>query len=129
MCSEKPICAIPRLSEVSPTLPLERFQCLIDDDALPSFQGRSSTASSFYASLLQAIDGVMSLALCPQVVSQAPQHFKSSETQAACEGCFACQSICSVVSLPAIHPQEFSKVNGDHRHTPVWASHSTFHFF
>ena len=28
-----------------------------------------------------AIDGVMSLALCPQVVSQAPQRFRSSETQ------------------------------------------------
>ena len=26
------------------------------------------------------IDGVMSLALCPQVVSQAPQHIRSSET-------------------------------------------------
>ena len=27
MRSEKPICAPPRLSEVSPTLPLKRFQC------------------------------------------------------------------------------------------------------
>ena len=34
---------------------------------------------SFLAYLLQAIDGAMSLALCPQVVSQAPQHFRSSE--------------------------------------------------
>ena len=33
-------------------------------------------------SLLQAVDGVMSLALCLQVVSQVPQHFRSSETQA-----------------------------------------------
>ena len=32
-----------------------------------------------------------SLALCPQVVSQAPQHFGSSEKQATCEGCFARQ--------------------------------------
>ena len=32
------------------------------------------------------ICGVMSLALCPQVVSQAPQHFRSSEKQATCEG-------------------------------------------
>ena len=38
------------------------------DNGLP-FQGRSSSASSFYASLLQVIDGVMSSALCPQVVS------------------------------------------------------------
>ena len=42
--------------------------CLIDDDSLSSFQGRSSNASSFHASLLQVIDGVMSLALCPQLV-------------------------------------------------------------
>ena len=48
---------------------------LIDDGPLSSFQGRSSSASSFHASLLQAINGVMSLALCPQVVSQASQHF------------------------------------------------------
>ena len=44
----------------------------IDDGPLSSFQGRSSSASSFHASVLQAIGGVLSLALCPQVVSQAP---------------------------------------------------------
>ena len=49
------------------------------------FKEGSSSASSSHASLLQAIDGVMSLALCPQVVSQAPQHFGSSETQATCD--------------------------------------------
>ena len=56
----------------SPTLPLKRFQCssFSDDGPPSSFQGRSSSAPS----LLQAIDGVMSLALCPQVVSQASQH-------------------------------------------------------
>ena len=48
---------------------------------------------------VQAIDGVMSLALCLQVVSQVPQHFTSSEKQATCEGCFARQSVCSVISL------------------------------
>ena len=74
---------------------------LIDDNPLLFFQGRSSSCStsSFLASLLQAIDGAMSLALCQQVVSQALQHFKSSEKQATCEGCFACQSVCSVISL------------------------------
>ena len=89
MRSEKPICAPPRLSEISATSPLKRFQCLIDDGPLSSFQGRSSSTSSFHACLLQAIDGVMSLALCPQVVSQAPQHFGSSEKQATGEGRFA----------------------------------------
>ena len=53
----------------------------------------STSLSSF-----QAIDGVMSLALWPQVVSQAPHNFRSSETQAACGGCFARQSVCSVIS-------------------------------
>ena len=73
MLSEKAICAPPRLSAVSPTLPLKQFQCSSDGDdgPLSSFQGRSSNASSFHASLLQAIDGVMSLALFPYVVSQA----------------------------------------------------------
>ena len=58
---------------------------LIDDGPLLSFQGRSSNASSLNASLLQEIDSVMSLALCPQVVSQASQHFRSSEKQTICE--------------------------------------------
>ena len=100
---------------------------LTDDGPLSSFQGRSSSASSFHASLLQAIGGVMCLTLCPQVVSQASQHFRSSEKQATCESCFARQSVCSVVSLHsgmsrAVHPQEFPKVDVDHRHIPVWPS-------
>ena len=61
MRSEKPYCALPRLSEVSQTTPLERFRW-----SFLSFQGRLSSDSSFHASLLQAIDGVMSSALCPQ---------------------------------------------------------------
>ena len=84
MRSEKPICVPPRISEVSPTLPLKRFQCS-DDSPLSSFQGRSSSASSFNACLRQAINGVMSFALCPLVVSQASQHFRSSEKQTTCE--------------------------------------------
>ena len=122
MRSEKPICAPPRLSEVSPTLPFKRFQCS-SDWRWPSlilsrkiFPG----ISPFHTSLRQAIGGVMSLALCRQVVSQASQHFRSSEKQATCEGCFARQSFCSVVSLHScifrtVHPQEFSKVDVDHR--------------
>ena len=84
---------------------------LIDDDPLSSFQGRSSSSSSFNASLLQAIDVVMSLALSPQVVSQTSQHFRSSENLATYEGFFARQSVCLVISLHsgmsrAVQPQE-----------------------
>ena len=50
---------------------------LTDDGPLLSFQGRSSSTSSFHDSLLQAVDGVMSLALYPQILSQASQHFRS----------------------------------------------------
>ena len=71
--------------------------CLSDDGPLSSCQGRPSSASFFHASLLQAID--MALALCPHVVSQASQHFRSSGKQATREGCFARHSVSSVVSL------------------------------
>ena len=94
---------------------LKQSQCLSTDDVpLSSFQGRSSSASSFHASLLQAIDDVMCFALCQQGISQAPQHFRSSETQTTCDDCFVSKSLCSVISLHsgmfrAGHPQEFSK--------------------
>ena len=62
-----------------PTLSLRSFpqRCLcnsskvrlIDDGPLSSFKGRLSSAYSFHTSLLQAIEGVMSLALCPQVAA------------------------------------------------------------
>ena len=72
---------------------------LIDNGPLSFVQGRLSSTSSFNASLLQAVSGVISLALCLQVVSQASQHFSSSEKQAISKGCFVHQSICSVISL------------------------------
>ena len=63
----------------------------------------------------------MSVALCPQVVAQAPQLSRSSEKQATCECCYSRQFIRSVVSphsgmSRAVHPQEFSKVGVDHCH-------------
>ena len=73
------------------TVPM--FAWLTNNGPLLSFQGKSSSTSSFRAFLFQAINGVMSLALCSQVVSQAPQHFKYSKKLATCEGCFACQCI------------------------------------
>ena len=81
---EKPIYVFHSVSQKFPQCCLLNGSnvCLIDDGPLSSFQGRSSSTSSFNASLLQVIDGVMSLALCPQVVSEASQHFRSSEKQA-----------------------------------------------
>ena len=97
-----------------------------DDGPHLSFQGRSSSTSSFHASLLQATDGVMPLALCPQVLSTATCdgcftrlstccHFPSQRHvqgstpaslpaqsfpfTAACPAQHACQSTCSVISL------------------------------
>ena len=106
-----------------------------DDGPHSSFQGRSSpSASFFHAFLVQAICGVMSLALCPQVVFQATQYFRFSETQATCEGCFARLSIRGVVSLHsgmprAVYPQEFWKLMLTiDWHIQVRASQSTFHF-
>ena len=67
---------------------------LIADDPPSSFQGRSSIASSFYASLLQAIDGLMSLDCSRRQCLRLFKHFRSSETQLNCDDCFASQSIC-----------------------------------
>ena len=60
----------PRLSDVFPDVAFEMYisqsTCLvrlIDDGPLSPFQGRSFSASSVYSSLLQANDGVMSMAL------------------------------------------------------------------
>ena len=85
MSSKKFMYAPPRLSEVSPTLAfLKQFQ-LSSDWRWPS-PVLSSSASSVHASLLQAIDGVTSLALRrPQVVLQAPQHLDLPR-QAICDG-------------------------------------------
>ena len=44
-----------------------------------------------------------------QVVSQAPQHLKSSETKATCDGYFACRSVCSVMT-PACPGQHVHRV-------------------
>ena len=78
MRSENPYALHPSLNTPKRCLLNNSNVRLIDDGPLSSFQGRSSSASSFHASLLQMIDGVMFLALCRQVVSQAPQHSRSS---------------------------------------------------
>ena len=64
------------------------------------FQGNSDILRCLFdASLLQAIDGVMSLSLCPQAVSQAPQHFRASKGPAICSARFVRQSTCSGTDL------------------------------
>ena len=72
MRSENPYELHPVSQKFPPTLPWKQIQWLSD-------------ASAFHASLLQAIEGMMSLASCSQVVSQAPQHLRSPETQTTCD--------------------------------------------
>ena len=66
-----------------------------------SFEGRSSSASFFHVSLLQAIDGVMPLALCPacSVPSLSTLQSFREASHFNCDGCFARQFICSVIAL------------------------------
>ena len=74
------------LHHESVALPLSHTRWgLTDSDSALSFPARSSTAASFYASLLLSIDGViMSLALCPQLIFCC-WSFRSSGTQATCD--------------------------------------------
>ena len=65
--------------------------CLTDNRPLFSFRRKSSSASSFHASLFHAMDDVMLLDMCLQVLSQAPQYLRFSETQTTSDGCFAHQ--------------------------------------
>ena len=72
----------------------------------PFKQNPLAFPQSLKASLLQAIDGVMSLASRPQpLASQAPQHFRSSEKQTLCAGCFARHALRSFRTLqtPDVH--------------------------
>ena len=59
------VCSTPSLRSF-PSVAFETVPMFIltDDGPLLSFQGTLYSASSFHASLLQAVDGVMSLALC-----------------------------------------------------------------
>lgn len=54
-----------------------------------------------YLSLTSGLstDVAESTALLPQVRSQEPQYFSSSETLATYDGCFVNWSICSIISL------------------------------
>ena len=116
--SGKLICTPPSLSGVP--------QCCLWNSSNVGPIDDGLSASSFYASLFQAIDGVMPLALCPQVVSHAPLHFRSSKAQATCHGCFPASL--SALSFPldssmsrTAHLPDSSKVVVEHWHMPARA--------
>jgi len=128
------------------------------DCVLQHIQGRSSSTSSFHASLLQAIAGVMSFAVCSQVVSQVSNTSHSCRITCKCSESVRerriAQSTSShlprskplvIVGLPAslsarsfpftpACPGQYTHrsfrrwMHVDHWHIPVWASHSAFHF-
>ena len=124
LCLGKCICAPPHHSEVSPALPLKQIQCRSDSWCPPPppffFSFTKNTSGYFlYSSPLQVISGMLSLALCLQVMSQVPQHLRSCKMQAICDGYFAHQSVCLVVSLDlgmcrTVHLHEFSIVSIEH---------------
>ena len=62
-----------------------------------TFHGKSGSASFFYRSLTQPVDGMISLALCLHVLSQAPQHPRPSyNVQSALDGCAGTFSVFSI---------------------------------
>ena len=93
------------------TVPM--FVSVNDDGPLSSFQGRSPSASSFNASLLQAIDGVTSLALCPQVVSvsifSTLQIFRG---EASCLWGLLCQPVYLLGRFPSLRHVQGSTPTG-----------------
>ena len=99
--SKKPRCTPPCLSEVPPNVAFETgqvFVCLTLALSRPFKEDRLMLPLPTHIPSRQSMV-LMSVVLCPQVVSQAPQHFRPSEKQGTCEGCFARQSINSVISL------------------------------
>ena len=88
----KPTCALPGPS-------LGSFFNV--DGFSPSSEGRSSSTPSFHVSLLLAIVGVVSLALCPQVMSQVPQHLRDAMCVCVCVCVcvFVCVCVCVCVCL------------------------------
>ena len=83
------------------------------------FFSKKTSGYFLYSSPLQLISDMLSLALCLPLVSQVPQHLRSCKMQAICDGYFAHQSICLVVSLDlgmsrTVHLHEFSIVSIEH---------------
>ena len=100
MRSEKPIYALHPVSQSFPSVAFETvpmFVSLAMVLSRPFREARLALLSTPLSSSWSLV--VMSLASCLQLVSQAPEHFRSSEKQTTCEGCFARQCICSVISI------------------------------
>ena len=86
MLSEKSIRAPPRLSEVSPTSPLKRLQCSSDSQRPSLVLSRKTVWRFLFQCLSPPGDRWCDvLGFVPAGVSQASQHFRSSEKQATCD--------------------------------------------
>ena len=132
MCSEKPICAPPHHSEVSPTLPLKWFQCSSDlrwlSLVLPRkivlrflFQRLSPPRDRWCDVLGSVPTGSVSSSWTLQI-SQEASHL----WELLCPPVYLLSHFPSLRHVRAGHPQEFSKVAVDHRHILDRISHSTF---
>ena len=93
---------------------------LIDQGPFLFFQGTLLSTSSFYTSLFQVIDGVVSLALCWQLASQTLEHFRSCKTPATCDNFPSLQHIQCSASTGVFE--------GGCLTLTAWASCSTFHY-
>ena len=100
-----------RIANIRSTIP-QKFSLTQDRSSvhLTKYDPFSSNASSFCASLLQVVDGLVSLVLCPQIASQGPQHIRSYKLQITCDACFANQSVYLFISFDSLmtgtmHPQ------------------------
>ena len=82
--------------------------------------GKTRTVTSTFTLLLSSVE----LSPVLRSPSQASGHFRCSETQATCDGCFAYQSVYAIIYHDAgmsetVHPVVSSKVDVKHRHMPV----------
>ena len=93
---------------------------LTDGGPFLTFQGSLHSVSSAYSSLLQVINGVMCSALCKHLVSQGPQHFRSSKMHATCVGYLYLpvyllgHSLYLGMPRTLVHPQESSNRDAGH---------------
>ena len=81
---------------------------LTDHRSFSSLQRRWSRASSFYVSLIKAIDGVMFLALCPQLVSLVQAIDRWCDVLALCTQVVSLLRVIDDVMSLALCPQVVS---------------------